>query len=174
MKHLHPMNNDTLLNTLRFIVLILAQVFVFDNIHLFGFITPHIYILFLILFPLRVNSMLFLFLAFLLGLTMDFFSDTGGIHAAACLVAAYFRPVFLRFSFGISIEYNSIKISNTPFSGRLTFFFLLVISHHLVFYSLEIFQLKHTLFVLKSALFSSIFTILLSLILMVIFSTNKR
>src|SRR5690606_17264822 len=102
---------------------------IFDNIHLFGFINPFIYILFLVLFPVRVNSLQFLFLGFLLGLTMDFFSDTGGIHAAACLVVAYLRPMFLRFSFGVSIEYNSIKISNTPGGGRLTYISLMVLTH---------------------------------------------
>lgn len=168
------MTKDVLLNSARFAALILAQVFIFDNIHLFGFINPYIYMLFLVLFPVRVNSMQFLFLGFLLGLTMDFFSDTGGIHAAACLVVAYLRPVFLRFSFGVSIEYSSIKISNTPKGGRLTYISLMVLIHHLILFFLEFFTLKHTLFILKSALFSSIFTILLSLILMVIFSTNKR
>jgi rod shape-determining protein MreD len=168
------MTNDLILNITRFVVLILAQVFIFDNILLFGFVNPFIYILFLILFPVRVDRMQFLLLGFLLGLTMDFFSDTGGIHAAACLVVAYLRPVFLRFSFGVSIEYNTIKISNTPGGGRLTYIALMVLTHHLVLFFLEIFSLKHTLFILKSALFSSIFTILLSLILMVIFSTKKR
>lgn len=168
------MTNDVLLNIARFAALILAQVFIFDNIHLFGFINPYIYILFLVLFPVRVNSLQFLFLGFLLGLTMDFFSNTGGIHAAACLVVAYLRPMFLRFSFGVSIEYNSIKISNTPGGGRLTYISLMVLTHHLFLFFLEIFSFKHTLFILKSALFSSIFTILLSLILMVIFSTKKR
>jgi rod shape-determining protein MreD len=168
------MNNEVLLNIARFVALVLAQVFIFDNIHLFGFINPYVYILFLVLFPVRVNTMQFMFLGFLLGLTMDFFSDTGGIHAAACLVIAYLRPVFLRFSFGISIEYHSIKISNTPGGGRLTYLSLMVLTHHLILFFLEIFSLKHTLFILKTALFSSIFTILLSLILMVIFSTKKR
>lgn len=168
------MTNDVLLNSARFVALILAQVLIFDNIHLFGFINPYVYLLFLVLFPVRVNTMQFLFIGFLLGLTMDFFSDTGGIHAAACLVVAYLRPVFLRFSFGISIEYNSVKISNTPVGGRLTYITLVVLTHHLVLFFLEIFSLKHTLFIIKTVLFSSIFTILLSLVLMVIFSTKKR
>lgn len=167
------MNNPLVLHITRFVVLILAQVFIFDNIHLFGFISPFVYILFLLLYPVKVNQQLFLFLGFLLGLTMDFFSDTGGIHAASCLMLAYARPAVLKYSFGVSYEYNTIKINHTTMSGRLTYISSLVVLHHLIFYTLEIFNLKHTLFILKSALFSSIFTILLSLILMIIFSTKK-
>lgn len=167
------MNNPLVLHSTRFVVLILAQVFIFDNMVLFGFINPFIYLLFLILYPIKVNNPLFLFLAFLLGLTMDFFSNTGGIHATACLMAAYARPIVLKYSFGVSYEYNTIKINQTPMSGRLTYISSLVLIHHLIFYTLEIFNLNHTLFILKSALFSSIFTILLSLILMIIFSTKK-
>lgn len=176
LKNLKPnptMNNSILLHTTRFVVLILAQVFIFDNIHLYGFISPFVYILFLLLYPVKVNQQLFLVLGFLLGLTMDFFSDTGGIHATACLMLAYARPFVLKYSFGVSYEYNTIKINHTTMRGRLTYISSLVVLHHLIFYTLEIFNLKHTLFILKSVLFSSIFTILLSLILMIIFSTKK-
>lgn len=167
------MNSPIILHITRFITVILLQVFVFDNIHLFGYITPFIYILFLILYPVKVNQLLFIFLGFFLGLTMDFFSDTGGVHAAACLFAAYARPVILKYSFGVSYEYNSIKINQTPFGGRVTYLSSMVFIHHLIFFLLETFNLNHILFILKSALFSSIFTILLSLILMIIFSTKK-
>lgn len=167
------MNNPLVLHITRFVVLILAQVFIFDSILLFGYINPFIYLLFLILYPVKVNQQLFLLLGFLLGLTMDFFNDTGGIHAASCLVLAYVRPAVLKYSFGVSYEYNTIKINHTTMSGRLTYISSLVVIHHLIFYTLEIFNLKHTLFILKSALFSSIFTILLTLILMIIFSTKK-
>jgi len=167
------MNNPIVTHISRFVVLILAQVFIFDNIHLFGHITPFIYILFLVLYPVKVNQLLFLFLGFLLGLTMDFFSDTGGVQAAACLFAAYARPLILKYSFGVSYEYNTIKINQAPFGGRVTYLSSMVLIHHLVLFFLEIFKLSHILFILKSTLFSSIFTILLSLILMIIFSTKK-
>ncbi len=167
------MNNPLVTHITRFVILILVQVFIFDNIHLFGYVTPFIYILFLVLYPVKVNQLFFLILGFLLGLTMDFFSDTGGVHAAACLFAAYARPLILKYSFGVSYEYNTIKINQTPFGGRVTYLSSMVVLHHLVFFFLEVFNLGHILFILKSALFSSIFTILLSLILMIIFSTKK-
>lgn len=167
------MNNPTIKHITLFVTLILAQVFIFDNMDLFGFISPFIYILFLILYPVKVNQLLFLFLGFILGLTMDFFSDTGGIHAAACLVIAHSRPLIFKYSFGVSYEYNSIKINQTDLRERLTYISSMVFLHHLVLFSLEIFTLSKILFILKFALFSSIFTILISLLFMIIFSTKK-
>lgn len=167
------MNNPTIKHIALFVTLILTQVFIFDNIYLFGVISPFIYILFLILYPVKVNQILFLFLAFLLGLTMDFFSDTGGIHATACLVIAQVRPFILKHSFGVSYEYNSIKINQTALGERITYTSSMVFIHHLVLFSLEIFTISEMLSVFKFTLFSSIFTILMSLIFMIIFSSKK-
>jgi rod shape-determining protein MreD len=164
------MNNVVFLNSVRFVVLVLAQAFIFNNIDLWGYINPYIYVLFILLYPISKNETLLLFLAFFLGLSIDFFSDSGGIHAASSLVIAYFRPWVLKFSFGVSYEYNTIKVSHTNFGRRLTYISILVTLHHLVLFSLESFNIQHTLFVLKSALFSSIFTIFLCLIFMVLFS----
>ncbi|NJK85385.1 MAG: hypothetical protein HC906_04860 [Bacteroidales bacterium] len=55
----------------RFIILVLLQVFVFNNIHLSGFIVPYIYILFILLLPFETPGWLLLVSAFLLGFSID-------------------------------------------------------------------------------------------------------
>ena len=164
------MSSSILLHGTRFLVLLLAQVFLFNNIDFLGFINPYVYILFILLYPVNSNQLLFLLVSFFLGLSIDIFSDSGGIHAASCIVIAFLRPSILKFSFGVSYEYNNVKVSNTPFGSRLTYFFLLVIIHHLVLFNLEVFNMSHTLFVLKLTLFSSIFTTLVCMIFMILFS----
>ena len=77
------MNNIVAANITRFIILVLIQVLVLININFLGYINPYIYILFIILFPIKNNRLLFIFLSFLLGLTVDLFLDSGGVHAAA-------------------------------------------------------------------------------------------
>jgi rod shape-determining protein MreD len=57
-----------------------------------GFIMPLPYLLFIILYPVNGNRSGLLITSFLLGLTMDVFSNSGGVHAAACVTLAYFRP----------------------------------------------------------------------------------
>ena len=168
------MNSIKLNIALRFIVLVLIQVLIFNHINFMGNINPYIYILFIILYPADNNRMIFLVLSFLLGLTVDIFSDSGGVHAAACVLTAYMRPVFLKFSFGMLYEHQSIKFSNMEFVSLLGYVSLLTLTHHFVMYSLEIFNVSQMLLILKKTLFSSIFTVILSMLFILLFSGSKK
>jgi len=163
-------NSEIFINIFRFIGLVLLQALVLNHINFLGFINPYLYIFFIIVFPLTGNKSLLIFLSFLLGLSVDIFSDSGGIHAAACVVIAYFRPLALKFSFGVSYEYNTVKINKAALSERISYVTMLVLLHHLVLFSLEIFSYSNILLVLKSALFSSIFSLVLILCSLLIFS----
>lgn len=101
------------------------------------------------------------------------FLDSGGVHAASSLIIAYIRPIVLKFSFGSIYENHAIRFNATEFNKRLTYITILVIIHHLVLFSIEIFNLDKIILVLKKALFSSIFTIILSMLLTTIFSKRK-
>ena len=83
-------------NMLRFVVLILAQILIFNNIEINGYLTPYIYILFLILLPFETPGWVILLSGFFLGFIMDIFSETMGMHTAATTLAAYLRPIALR------------------------------------------------------------------------------
>jgi len=154
-------NNEILQNIVRFIALVLLQILVLNHINFLGYINPYLYILFVLLFPFTGNRTLLIFLGFVLGLTIDMFSDTGGVHAAATVLLAYARPALLKFSFGISYEYNVIKLNQVPVKERLIYISGMVILHHLVLFLLETFNISHILLALKATLFSSIFSILL-------------
>ncbi len=159
---------------IRFIILVLVQVLLLNNINFLGYINPYIYLLFIITFPFNRNKSLLIVLSFLLGLSIDLFGDSGGIHAAACVVIAYLRPVILKFSFGVSYEYNSIKINNVDFIQRLIYVSIMVFIHHIVLFSMEIFNINHIILVLKSTLFSGIFSIILILSSISIFSKKSK
>ena len=97
------MNSALIGNIARFILLLAAQVLIFNRIDLFGFINPFPYVLFIILYPVNGNKSGLLVASFLLGLLMDMFWNSGGVHAAACLVLAYYRPAIFKFSFGFEV-----------------------------------------------------------------------
>ena len=101
------MNSAVLINIARFIILILAQVAFFDKINFLGYINPYPYILFIILYPVNANKNGLLLASFLLGLTMDMFNYSGGVHAASCLTLAYLRPTFFKFSFAQMMASNA-------------------------------------------------------------------
>ena len=161
-------NNDIILNIVRFLVLVFLQVLILNNINLLGYINPYLYIFFILMYPLDGNKGLLIFLSFLLGLSIDIFEDSGGVHAAAFI--AYIRPVVLKYSFGVSYEYNSVKIKKADPMERLTYIASLVFMHHFVMFSLEIFSFKHILLLLKSTLFSGLFTIVVIVCTMILFN----
>ena len=168
------MNNLFSVNSIRFIVLVLIQVLVCNNINFYGNINPYPYILFIALFPVKSNRTIIILSSFLLGLITDMFLDSGGIHAAACVFIAYVRPVILKFSFGTIYEHQTIKFGSVDFGSKLTYITLLVILHHIILFSLEIFSISKIILVLQKTLFSSIFTILLSMIITIIFSRKSK
>ncbi|GGD13971.1 rod shape-determining protein MreD [Hyunsoonleella pacifica] len=167
------MNSIITGQSIRFILLVLFQVILFNHINFLGYINPYIYIIFIIFYPIKNNRLLFLFLAFLIGLTVDMFSDSGGIHASASVFIAYARPAFLKFSFGTMYEHNNVKFDNTDFGAKLTYIALLALLHHIILFSLEIFSISRILMVFQKTLFSGIFTILMITLISIIFSRKN-
>jgi len=160
--------------SIRFLILVMLQVLLLNHINFLGYINPYLYLLFILTFPFNSNKSLLIVLSFLLGLTIDIFGDSGGVHAAACVVIAYFRPVILKYSFGVSYEYNTIKINQVGFRQRLIYVSSMIILHHLVLFSMEIFNINHIMLLLKSTLFSGIFSIVLIMSSISIFSKKSK
>ncbi|BFM43360.1 rod shape-determining protein MreD [Flavobacterium sp. CFS9] len=168
------MNSALLLNIFRFIMLLAIQVVIFNNMNFLGYISPFPYILYIILYPVNSNRTGLIVSSFLLGIIMDMFCNSGGIHAAACLVLAYYRPYIFKFSFGLSYEYQTIKLNDSLTPERFSFILVSVVLHHIVLFILEAFQFKFILDVLLRTLFSSIFTIITSIIIIYLIKPNKR
>lgn len=85
--------SDLVRNIFRFIILVFLQVYIFDAMpRLHELITPYIYFAFILWLPFTVNRFWLLILGFVLGLSVDYFSMTPGLHAAACVLIAYLRP----------------------------------------------------------------------------------
>ncbi|MDX1462630.1 MAG: rod shape-determining protein MreD [Marinirhabdus sp.] len=166
-------NSDLLVNIGRFIILVMVQILLFNHINFLGYVNPFPYILFILVFPFTGNKSLLIFLGFLLGLSIDIFSDSGGVHAAACVFIAYLRPLILKFSFGVSYEFNTIKLNKADLGARLTYITIMVVLHHIMLFTLEIFNISHIMLVLKSTLFSSIFTILVVFCISLLFSRKN-
>lgn len=88
--------NSIIKNIIRFILFIVVQVFVLNNIPpLHQFIVPYLYFLYILWLPFNINRFLLLLVSFLFGITLDYFSGTPGLHAAPCILIAYLRPYLL-------------------------------------------------------------------------------
>ncbi|MCP4975219.1 MAG: rod shape-determining protein MreD [Maribacter sp.] len=168
------MNSGYFINIIRFILLVLVQVTVFNRLNFFGFINPMVYILFLYWYPIKENRSAFIGLSFLLGFSIDFFSDTMALHSAATITIAYLRPAIMRFVFGINYEFQSFKLSNTTRAQQFTFLALLILVHHLVYFSLEIFSIANLLLIVKKVLSIGLASLVLCLLFGSLFSVNKE
>lgn len=166
--------NTYFTNIVRFVLLVLVQVLVFNRLNFFGFINPMVYILFLYWYPIKENRSAFIVLGFLLGLCIDFLSDTMAIHAASTTTIAYFRPAIMRFVFGVNYEFQSFKLSNATRVQQITFLALLIIVHHLVFFSLEIFSWDNLLLILKKVISTGVATMVLCVLFDSLFSVRKE
>ena len=168
------MNNLFFVQGGRFLILVFFQILIFNHINFLGYINPYVYILLIAFFPVRNNRIIIILLSFFLGLTIDLFLDTGGIHAGACVFIAYIRPVILKSSFGMIYEHQSIKFDTVDFGTKLTYISLLTVIHHFVLFSLEIFNFSKIILILQKTLFSSIFSIILIMIITIIFSKKSK
>jgi len=168
------MNSTVIYNTLRFVLLLAAQITIFNNMNLFGYVNPFPYILFIMLFPVNGNRYSLLLSSFLLGLTMDMFLNSGGVHATSCLILAYFRPYIFKFSFGLSYEYQTVKINDSLSPERFSFILISVIIHHFSLFILEIFTFEYFFTIITRTILSTLFTLILSIIIIYLIKPNRR
>ena len=167
-------NSPAFLIVIRFLFLVMVQVLVFNHLNFFGFINPMVYLLFIYWYPIKENRAVFITVCFFLGLTIDMFSDTMALHAAASLTIAYLRPAIMRFVFGVNYEFQSFRLSNSTRIQQITFLALLIVVHHIIFFGLEIFSLSNLLLILKKVLFTGIASLVLCILIGSLFGVSKE
>lgn len=151
-------------NIIRFILLVLLQVLVLNNIQFLGYINPYLYILIILALPVQMPRWITLLLAFALGLIIDTFSNTLGMHAFATVLVAFLRN-------GIIKLFTSIEEGNNPTPSFYTFgvsayvkyVVVLVLIHHTTLFILEAFSFTNFWITLAKITLSSVVTILMIL-----------
>ncbi len=146
--------------TVMFILLVLIQILILNQVQFSGYINPFMYILFILLLPVNTPAYALLILAFLIGITIDLFSNSMGIHASASVFVAYIRPAVIRI-----ISVRGDEIDNFPgllqnkFSWFLTYTSIIVAIHHFILFYLEVFSFSGFFNTLLRVILSSIFSI---------------
>lgn len=145
-------------NIIRFIFLLLLQVWVLNNVQFSGYINPYMYVIFILLLPFETPKALVLILGFLLGLSIDMFTDTLGMHTAALVFTAFLRPYVLQV---ISPRdgYEPSSFPRVYYYGFFWFFkytLILVFAHHLFLFTIEVFNFENFHLVLLRLLLSTL------------------
>lgn len=149
-----------------FIVLVLVQVLFLNQVQFSGFVNPYLYILFIMLLPLNSPRYVTLIGAFILGLSIDIFSNTLGMHAFATVFIAYLRPIVIRLITNREEDMDDYPgLAQNGFVWFLYYSVLMVTLHHMVLFCLEVFSFSNfqeTLYRIFLSSVCSIFVIVLS------------
>ncbi len=148
-------------NIFRFVVVILFQVLVMDHVMLNGYLIPYFYLLLIILLPFETPRWIQLIVGFLLGMAMDLFSNTPGMHTVATLLVAFIRPYLLTL-LAPRDGYEPETFPRIHYYGVfwfLKFALILVTIHHFTLFYLEVFQLKDFFSTLLRVILSSILSV---------------
>jgi len=161
------MINPVSRNIFRMFILVLFQVLVLNNIQVSGYINPYMYVLFILLLPFETPRWLLLISGFAIGISIDLFANTLGMHTSATVFMAFLRPYILK----LLMPHDEYEQSTYPrlyyygFTWFLKYSLVLVFLHHTFLFYVEAFRITfffHTMLrVLLSTLFS-VFLILLS------------
>jgi len=155
------MITDLILFISRFIILLLVQVVVLNNIQFSGFINPFVYIMFIMMLPVRIPGPLLLVIAFFAGLIVDMFSNTMGMHAAACVFMAFTRPSVLK----LMSPRDGYEAESVPSARELGFTWFLIYAsaltliHHFVLFYIEVFRFSEFFSTFLRVILSSIATL---------------
>ena len=144
-----------------FVSLVLMQVLIFSQVQLSGFFNPYIYILFIILLPLSTPRYAVLILGFLLGLVIDVFSNSLGIHSAASVFIAYLRPLVIRIISNREDDKNDYPgLHQNKLSWFISYVSIMVLLHHFVLFYLEVYTFANFFNTLLRVILSSLFSII--------------
>jgi rod shape-determining protein MreD len=156
------MSNPRIKQLLLFILLIFLQVWLFNKIHLWGIITPLVYIYFILKLPVEMNRNLVLSLSAFMGLTIDLFSSTLGINMLASTVVGFSRAYFLKlFSPRDIFESYSPSFHTFGKSLFLRYASLMVLLHQIVLFVTEALSLFDPLALILRISGSSALTLIL-------------
>jgi rod shape-determining protein MreD len=170
------MRNNLIINIIRFLVLVPVQVLILNNINFGGYINPYLYVYFILLLPFEIPGWLLLISAFIMGYGIDLFSHTPGLHTAATVLMAFFRPVVIR-SVGSRKDYESgmqPSISDLGLVWFLTYSIILIFIHHLAFFYLEVFRFSNFFDTAERVIFSTLFSLIFVIITQYLFGGKPK
>ena len=168
--------NRTLMNILRFVLLVVAQVLLVNHIRLGGYVHPYIYLIFVMLLPINMPGWQQLLLGFAMGLVIDLFMGTLGMHAGATTMMAFCRPAIIRIVSGSQKLENTREpnINHLGFPWFLRYTLSMVLVHNFTYFMLEGFSFHLVGQALLRILISVPVSTFLILMILFLFSPNNK
>ena len=163
------------LNIIRYLGLILVQVLVINYITLNELINPYLYPIFILLLPFNTPKWVLILIGFVLGLSVDLFSNSMGVHAAACTLMAYLRPYVINMltpTGGYEVE-DIPSVSSLGLTWFLPYAAILIFIHHIALMLIIFASLSYPLFLVSKILLSTVASIVLIILYEYIFYPKR-
>lgn len=156
------MTSNALKFTVQFFLLVLVQVLVLNQISILGYAVPFLYIYFIIKLPANTNKSLVILLGFLLGFTVDIFTNSYGINASATVLAAFVRPYIQKLFFSEDdFASTSLGVNSLGASVFYKYAATMVLIHHAMVFLVEYMSFSEPMSLVLHALFSSLLTVII-------------
>lgn len=171
------MNSRNILSiVLLFLILGAIQILLLKNLALFGVAFCFIYLLAILILPISIRPVPLLLLSFSFGLIVDVFYDTLGLHTAAITVLAFLRPHWLKVikPGGGYDDTENPTLKELSAGWFLSYAFPLIFVFCLVFFMADQWGTVNWLNILNKSFFSSIFTLVLAIIVQLLFFKRRR
>lgn len=162
--------------TWYFVFFVLLQTLILNNIQFSSFINPYLYVFFILILPFELPKFFLLVASFLLGLSIDLFSNTPGMHTTACLTMAFARPYLLEF-IAPREGYETGQKPLASYFGWNWYFrysLIMVVIHHVVLFFIEVFSFQNFHLTLFRTFLSIGFTLVLIFLTQMFFFNPRR
>jgi len=167
--------SSSLIQIIRFIALVATQLLVLNKIQFSGYFNPYIYILFILLLPLKTPPVTMLITGFALGFIIDLYTGIMGIHAAATLFISFFRNRIIRVTTGLTPD-DLITQPGLRDLGSFRFIYyagLMALIHHLILFFLEVFTIHNMFDTLLRVVVNSAISLLFIVVTMILFEKRR-
>jgi hypothetical protein len=170
------MSRISIQQIILFVVYLLYQVMILQNVVLFHTAFCFLYVLYLILLPVEANPMALMGIGFLMGMCVDMFYESTGLHAFASVLIMYVRNYWLN-SLTPQGGYDSNSVPSVAMNGVQWFLIYavpLIFLHHALLFFMEAGGFGMFWFTLWKVLTSTIFTTVVILVAQFLFPGRRR
>jgi len=173
------MSRELTYNIIRTLLFVLIQVILLKRLNIDSGLFVHIHLflypLALLMFPFQTSRALLLIFAFVIGMILDIFYDSPGIHAACSVLLVFLRDRFVRW-----LEprggYQINALPTPAYMGNTWFFSYAATGMSLyifAFFSLQAFSPVFFFSVIIKTLFSFTFSMTIVAVYVLIFNPKK-
>jgi rod shape-determining protein MreD len=170
--------SELLKNIIRFMLFLFVQVFILFKIPpLHRFVTPYLYYLYILWLPFNLPRSWLMAISFFYGLCLDYFTNTPGLHAAACTLIAYIRPFVINLLIsqeGADKNYSSPSITSMGWAPYGTYVLVLTLFHHAYLVLLEWMNFGSFLYFLGKVVATSAVSLMLILLTELLFFRKEK